>query len=45
VKIDWHIRGENLIFNLELPADVPYKVEPRGKLAGLNLILNTKLVE
>ncbi|MCK5906394.1 MAG: hypothetical protein KAG37_02325, partial [Flavobacteriales bacterium] len=42
IKIDWKIQGENLIFNLELPKNVPYIVEPKGRLANYNLILNTK---
>ena len=40
IKIDWKIMGDNLIFNLELPEDVPFKVKPEGRLAKLNLILN-----
>jgi hypothetical protein len=43
IKIDWKIQGKNLIFNLELPKDVPYIVEPKGSLAKYNLILNTKI--
>ncbi len=42
LKIDWKIQGKNLIFNLELPKDVPYIVKPKGRLAEFNLILNTK---
>ena len=42
IKIDWKIKGDNLIFNLELPKDIPFIVEPKGRLAKLNLILNTK---
>ena len=43
IKIDWKIQGNNLIFNLEVPKDVPFIVEPKGKLAKLKLILTTKM--
>jgi len=40
IKIDWEIKGEQLIFNLELPKNVPYLVQPKGRLANFELVLN-----
>ncbi len=40
VKVDWKIQGNKLIFKLELPENVSYIVEPKGRLSRLELILD-----
>jgi len=40
IKIDWKIKNEQLIFNLTLPKNVPFLVQPKGRLANFKLVLN-----
>ncbi|UZR97700.1 family 78 glycoside hydrolase catalytic domain [Chondrinema litorale] len=44
VHVDWKISGDLLIMNVKVPEGVPYKVEPKGKLATYKLVLNGDLV-
>jgi alpha-L-rhamnosidase len=43
VGVDWHIRGERLEMEVTVPANVPYRVVPRGRLAELTLDLKVKI--
>jgi hypothetical protein len=43
VGVDWHIRGERLEMEVTVPANVPYRVAPRGRLAELTLDLKVKI--
>ncbi len=38
IGVDWRISGDKLFLNLRLPADVPYQVNPRGRLSTYKLI-------
>jgi alpha-L-rhamnosidase len=42
VGVDWRIEGERLMMHLLLPEGVPYRVNPRGRLAGLALELTVE---
>jgi len=40
VKVNWHIAGDNLFVDVEAPAGLPWRVEPRGRLATYRLVVN-----
>ena len=40
VSVYWRVGGNNLYLDYTAPEGVPVKVQPRGRLAELNLILN-----
>jgi alpha-L-rhamnosidase len=42
VGVEWHISGDFLLLNLTIPANVPYIIEPRGRLARYKLITAIK---
>ncbi|MDD6210629.1 MAG: family 78 glycoside hydrolase catalytic domain [Bacteroidales bacterium] len=39
VSVSWRVGGNNLYLDYSAPKGVPVKIEPRGRLAGYNLIL------
>jgi len=43
VWVEWKIRGERLDMQVQLPSGVDYRVEPRGRLAKLELDLKVKI--
>jgi len=43
VSVDWRIEGEGLIMNIVIPEGAEYEVQPRGRLAELDLDLNVKI--
>ncbi|MGW8315300.1 MAG: alpha-L-rhamnosidase-related protein, partial [Bacteroidales bacterium] len=43
VGVEWHIRGDHLVMEVTVPGGVPYRVEPRGRLADLTLDLKVKI--
>ena len=40
VSVSWRVAGKNLYLDYTAPEGVPVKIEPRGRLAKYNLILN-----
>jgi hypothetical protein len=43
VMVNWRVQGDRLVLEVELPGDVDYSVNPRGRLAGLELDLEVKI--